>query len=114
MTSLSLRSSAPVRKRGGAGKLARRRLRPAKPGKSGSASLEQCSIARAPRGRRRLEAFDMRRMNPGYLFVIGVVAALGATGLAAQTGPDNGAPDGATPLHQAVKQNDLKGVDALL
>jgi ankyrin repeat protein len=60
----------------------------------------------------------MRRMNRGYLSVIGVLAVAGAAGLAAQTGGGtvvtDGATDGATPLHQAVQQNDLKGVDALV
>jgi ankyrin repeat protein len=56
----------------------------------------------------------MRRMNPGYFCVIGVLAVVSAAGLAAQTGADYGATDGATPLHQAVQENDLKTVDALL
>jgi len=42
-----------------------------------------------------------------------VLAALGVVGLAAQAPADN-ALDGATPLHQAVRQNDLKTVEALL
>jgi ankyrin repeat protein len=56
----------------------------------------------------------MRRMKRGYLSVIGVLAVAGAAGLAAQTAGDYGATDGATPLHQAVQQNDLKTVDALV
>ena len=42
-----------------------------------------------------------------------LVAALGVVGLAAQTPADN-AVDGSTPLHQAVRQNDLKAVQALI
>ena len=56
----------------------------------------------------------MRRMKRGYLSVLGVLAVLGAGRLAAQTRGDYGASEGATPLHQAVQENDLKTVDALL
>jgi len=45
----------------------------------------------------------------GVLLVLG-----GAVGLTAQTGADASALDGSTPLHQAVRQNDLKTVDALI
>ena len=42
-----------------------------------------------------------------------LAAALGVVGLAAQT-PADGAVDGSTPLHRAVRQNDLKAVQALI
>jgi ankyrin repeat protein len=42
-----------------------------------------------------------------------LAAALGVVGLAAQAPADN-AVDGSTPLHQAVRQNDLKTVQALI
>src|SRR5688572_23725923 len=54
-------------------------------------------------------------MKTGPLsLVAGVLTAtIGATVLAAQTA-GTGAPDGITPLHQAIQQDDLKTVDALL
>lgn len=50
-----------------------------------------------------------------YLPLLGgtVLALVGAVGLAAQT-PADSAIDGSTPLHLAVRQNDLKTVDALI
>jgi ankyrin repeat protein len=58
----------------------------------------------------------MRRLKPGHLPLFGaaLVALMGAAGLGAQTGTDPAAADGSTPLHQAVKLNDLQTVDALL
>jgi ankyrin repeat protein len=50
-----------------------------------------------------------------HLALIGGVflATISAVPLPAQT-PADAAPDGATPLHQAVRQNDLKAVDRLI
>jgi ankyrin repeat protein len=57
----------------------------------------------------------MRRMNTGRRSVLGVLlAAFSTAGLLAQTTADTTPPDGLTPLHQAVRQNDLKTVDALI
>jgi ankyrin repeat protein len=59
----------------------------------------------------------MRRTNRGrHLLVSGLLLAAGigtATSALAQTAA-TAAPDGATPLHQAVRQNDLKAVEALI
>src|SRR5678816_1603669 len=50
-----------------------------------------------------------------YLSLLGagLLAAVSAVGLGAQSA-DTTSIDGATPLHQAVRQNDLKAVDALI
>ena len=50
-----------------------------------------------------------------YLSLLGgaVLALVSAVGLAAQT-PGDSAIDGSTPLHLAVRQNDIKTVDALI
>jgi ankyrin repeat protein len=43
-----------------------------------------------------------------------LISTIGMGALAAQTGADATALDGLTPLHLAIKQNDLKTVDALI
>ncbi len=56
-----------------------------------------------------------RRLQLGGLLLGFMCGA--ATHVTAQTGAvvtDSAAPDGTTPLHQAVRQNDLKAVDALI
>jgi ankyrin repeat protein len=53
----------------------------------------------------------MRSKNGGrHVLVLGMLLA--SAGAAAQVGPDR--TDGSTPLHQAVRQNDLKAVDTLI
>jgi uncharacterized protein len=47
----------------------------------------------------------------GFLVCVSVVVA---PRVQAQAAADSSMPDGSTPLHQAVRQNDLKAVDALI
>jgi len=55
----------------------------------------------------------MRRTTTGHVSLLGaaLLAIAGAVALAAQAPADT---DGSTPLHQAVRQNDLKTVEALI
>ena len=55
-------------------------------------------------------------MTTGHLSLVGaaLLATVAAAGLAAQSAPENAATDGSTPLHQAVRENDVKTVEALI
>ena len=55
----------------------------------------------------------MRRWTTGHVSLLGaaLLTVAGAVALAAQTPAET---DGSTPLHQAVRQNDLKTVEALI
>jgi uncharacterized protein len=58
----------------------------------------------------------MRRTHTGRLALLGgaLMAATSLVALRAQTAAGDAALDGSTPLHQAVRQNDLETVDALI
>jgi ankyrin repeat protein len=56
----------------------------------------------------------MRRLARHVLIGCFLVAIGGAVSYAAQATTADTAPDGTTPLHQAIRQNDLKAVDALI
>ena len=55
----------------------------------------------------------MRRTHRRHLSLLGgaLLAAMSAAGAAAQTAAGDTTLDGSTPLHQAVRQNDLKTVE---
>ena len=56
----------------------------------------------------------MRRLARHVLIGFLTAVSGGAVVSAAQVTASDTAPDGTTPLHQAVRQNDLKAVDALI
>ena len=64
-------------------------------------------------GDRRRASDSLRRKGLIGGLLLAFVCSAG-TRTAAQVGYGEATPDGTTPLHQAVRQNDIKTVDALI